>query len=79
MFCSLLVFCVGLYPMSSLGLGGGLHQLLKDFDIAYGEFVEKQGLNWHALELKAIDNLTLEHIDCTCPVLGAWQSGLIIE
>ena len=31
--CSMLVFCAGLYPMSSLGLRGGLHQLLKDFDI----------------------------------------------
>ena len=77
--CSLLVFCVGLYPMSNLGLRGGLHQILKDFDIAYDEFVEVQGTNWYMLELKAIDNLTLEHIQCNCPVLGAWQSGLIIE
>lgn len=77
--CSLLVFCVGLYPMSNLGLRGGLHQLLRDFDIAYDEFVQVQGLNWHTLELKAIDNLTLEHIECNCPVLGAWQSGLIVD
>jgi inner membrane protein len=77
--CTLLVACVGLYPMSSLGLRGGLHQILKDFDIAYDEYVEVQGLNWHTLELKAIDNLTLEHIECNCPVLGAWQSGLIVE
>ncbi|MBS3954236.1 MAG: metal-dependent hydrolase, partial [Methylomicrobium sp.] len=48
-------------------------------DIAYDEYVQVQGLNWHTLELKAIDNLTLEHIACSCPVLGAWQSGLIIE
>lgn len=77
--CSLLVFCVGLYPMSSLGLRGGLHQLLKDFDIAYDEYVEAQGLDWYTLELKAIDNLTLEHIECTCPVLGVWQNGLIVR
>jgi inner membrane protein len=77
--CSMLVFCVGLYPMSSLGLRGGLHQLLKDFDIAYDEYVEVQELDWYALELKAIDNLILEHIKCTCPVLGAWQNGLIID
>jgi inner membrane protein len=77
--CSMLVFCVGLYPMSSLGLRGGLHQILKDFDISYDEFVEVQGLNWHTLELKAIDNLTLEHIECNCPILGAWQNGLIVE
>jgi inner membrane protein len=38
-----------------------------------------KGLNWHTLELKAIDNLTLEHIACNCPVLGAWQNGLIVE
>ena len=77
--CALLVFCVGLYPMSHLGLRGGLHQILRDFDIAYEEYVKVQGDNWHSLELTAIDNLTLEHIECTCPVLGAWQSGLIIE
>jgi len=29
--CSMLVFCMGLYPMSSLGLRGSLHQILKDF------------------------------------------------
>jgi inner membrane protein len=77
--CALLVLCLGLYPLSGLGLRGGLHQLLKDFEIAYDEYVEVQGLNWYTLELKAIDNLTLEHIECSCPVLGAWQSGLIIE
>ena len=77
--CSMLVFCAGLYPMSSLGLRGGLHQILKDFEISYDEYVEVQGLNWHTLELKAIDNLTLEHIECNCPILGAWQNGLIIE
>ena len=77
--CAMLVFCVGLYPMSNLGLRGGLHQILKDFDIAYSEFVKVQGLTWHTLELKAIDNLTLEHIECACPVLGAWQKGLIVD
>jgi len=77
--CSMLVFCAGLYPMSSLGLRGGLHQILKDFEISYDEYVEVQGLNWHTLELKAIDNLTLEHIECNCPILGAWQNGLIVE
>lgn len=79
LLCALLVFCVGLYPISHMGLRGGLHQLLKDFDIAYDEFVEVQGTHWYTLELKAIDNLTLEHIQCTCPVLGAWQNGLIVD
>lgn len=72
LLCAMLVFCVGLYPISSLGLRGGLNQILKDFDIAYDEFVEVQGKHWYTLELKAIDNLTLEHIQCTCPMLGAW-------
>lgn len=79
LLCALLAFCVGLYPISSLGIRGGLHQLLRDFDIAYDEYAKVQGLNWHTLELTAIDNLTLEHIECVCPVLGAWQSGLIVE
>ena len=79
LLCALLVFCVGLYPMSNMGLRGGLHQLLKNFDIAYDEFIEVQGTHWHTLDLKAVDNLTLEHIECTCPVLGAWQNGLIID
>jgi inner membrane protein len=52
---------------------------MKDFEISYDEYVEVQGLNWHTLELKAIDNLTLEHIECNCPILGAWQNGLIVE
>jgi inner membrane protein len=32
--CSMIVLAVGLYPMSDLGLRGGLHQLLRNFDIA---------------------------------------------
>ena len=79
LLCALFALGVGLYPLSNLGLRGGLHQLLKDFDIAYDEFVEVQGTHWYTLELKAIDNLTLEHIECTCPVLGAWQNGLIVD
>ncbi len=77
--CALLVFCVGLYPMSSLGLRGGLHQLLRNFDIARDEYMKVQGNNFYSLELNAIANLTLEHIECLCPILGAWQGGLIIE
>jgi len=77
--CSMLVFCVGLYPMSSLGLRGGLDQLLKNFDIARDEYMKVQGNNFYSLELSAIDNLTLKHIQCTCPILGAWQGGLIVE
>lgn len=78
-FISLIVFSVGLYPMSNLGLRGGLHQLLRNFDIARDEYVKVQGSNFYSLELNAIDNLTLEHIECNCPILGAWQGGLIVE
>ena len=77
--CSLLVSCLGLYPMSNLGLRGGLHQILRNFDISRDEYMKVQGKNFYSLELKAIDNLTLEHIECTCPILGTWQGGLIVE
>ena len=43
LLCALLVFAVGLYPVSNLGLRGGLHQILRDLDIAYEEFVKVQG------------------------------------
>jgi inner membrane protein len=79
LLCSMVVFCIGLYPMSNLGLRGGLHQLLRNFEIAHDEYVKVQGKNFYSLELNAIDNLTLEHIECNCPILGAWQGGLIVE
>ncbi len=78
-FVSMLVFSAGLYPMSNMGLRTGLHKLLRNFDIARDEYVKVQGTNFYSLELKAIDNLTLEHIECNCPILGAWQGGLIVE
>lgn len=65
--------------MSNLGLQGGLHQILRNFDISRDEYMKVQGKNFYSLELKAIDNLTLEHIECTCPILGTWQGGLIVE
>jgi len=78
-FVSMIVFSVGLYPMSNMGLRTGLHKILRNFDIARDEYVKVQGKNFYTLELKAIDNLTLEHIECNCPILGAWQGGLIVE
>jgi len=78
-FISMLAFSAALYPMSNMGLRTGLHKLLRNFDIARDEYVKVQGTNFYSLELKAIDNLTLEHIDCLCPILGAWQGGLIVE
>lgn len=77
--CFMIVFAIGLYPMSDLGLRGGLHQLLRNFDIARDEYMKVQGKNFYSLELNAIDNLSLEHIECACPILGAWQGGLIVE
>ena len=78
-FISMIIFSVGLYPMSNMGLRTGLHKILRNFDIARDEYVKVQGKHFYTLELKAIDNLTLEHIECNCPILGAWQGGLIVE
>ncbi|MGH8569738.1 MAG: metal-dependent hydrolase, partial [Gammaproteobacteria bacterium] len=74
----LVVACLALYPVSGLGFRGGLQQLLGNFEMARDSFIEQAGTKWFTLELEAIDNLTLEHIACDCPVLGTWQSGLIV-
>ena len=76
---ALFVACVALYPVSKMGVRGGLHQLFRDFDMAVDEYKEQAGTQWFKVELAAIDNLTLEHIRCTCQVLGAWQDGPIVE
>jgi inner membrane protein len=75
---SLVVACLALYPVSGLGFRAGLQQLLGNFEMARDSFIKKAGTRWYTLELEAIDNLTLEHITCQCPVLGVWQSGLIV-
>jgi inner membrane protein len=75
---SLVVACLALYPVSGLGLRTGLQHLLGNFEMARDSFIKKAGKRWYTLELEAIDNLTLEHITCQCPVLGVWQSGLIV-
>jgi inner membrane protein len=74
----LVVACLALYPVSGLGFRGDLQQLLGNFEMARDSFIEQAGTKWFTVELEAIDNLTLEHIKCDCPVLGTWQSGLII-
>ena len=51
---------------------------LFDFDMARDNFIKKAGTRWYTLDLQATDNLTLEHVTCQCPVLGVWQSGLIV-
>jgi inner membrane protein len=75
---SLTVASLALYPVSGLGFRAGLQQLLGNFDMARDSFIKKAGTRWYTLELEAIDNLTLEHITCQCPILGVWQSGLIV-
>lgn len=76
---ALFVACLALYPISKMGVRGGLHQVFRDFDMAVEEYREQAGARWFTLDLAAIDNLTLEHIRCRCAVLGAWQNGLIVE
>ncbi|MGH8593315.1 MAG: metal-dependent hydrolase, partial [Gammaproteobacteria bacterium] len=46
--------------------------------MAKDTFIEKAGTQWFTLELEAIDNLTLEHIKCQCPILGTWHEGLLV-
>ena len=76
---SFIVAAVALYPISQMGLRGGLHQLLKNFDMAFDEYRESAGTRWYSVDLSAIDNLSLEHVRCVCPVLGTWKDGLIID
>ena len=44
-----------LYPVSHMGLRGGLHELLKNFDMAFDEYCESAGTRWYSVELAAID------------------------
>ncbi len=75
---SLVAACLALYPVSGVGFRGGLQHLLGNFEMAKDTFIEKAGTQWFTLELEAIDNLTLEHIQCACPILGTWHEGLIV-
>jgi inner membrane protein len=75
---ALVVASLALYPVSGLGFRGGLQRLLGNFEMARDSFIEQAGTRWFTLEIEAIDNLTLEHIACDCPVLGTWQNGLIV-
>ena len=74
----LVVASLALYPVSGLGFCAGLQQLLGNFDMARDSFIKKAGTRWYTLKLEAIDNLTLEHITCQYPILGVWQSELIV-
>ncbi len=75
---SLVTACLALYPVSGVGFRGGLQHLLGNFEMAKDAFIQQAGTKWFTLELEAIDNLTLEHIHCQCPILGTWHEGLIV-
>ena len=76
---ALVLLAVAMVPVSRMGVRGGLHQLLRNFDMAFDEYRVGAGTHWYRLDLAAIDNLTLEHVRCECPVLGAWKDGLIVD
>ena len=67
-----------LYPVSGSGFRVGLQHLLGNFEMAHDSFIKNAGSHWYTLKLEAIDNLTLEHVQCDCPVVGAWKGGLIV-
>ena len=66
------------YPASGLGFVGGLQHSSVTSRWRADAFIERAGTKWFMVELEAIDNLTLERIACDCPVLGTWQSRLIV-
>lgn len=74
----LLVLTASLYPLSSLGFRGSLQLLIANFDISREQFLREAGTRWFDLDLEATDNLTLQRVKCQCPILGAWQRGLIV-
>jgi inner membrane protein len=76
---ALVAFTLLLYPVSGVGLRASLQQWLGNFDMALDRFTKEAGSQWFTLDLDAIDNLTLEHVECNCQVLGLWNGGLIVD
>jgi inner membrane protein len=74
----LLVAAAALVPLSHLGFRDSLQAVLQSFDIAVEQYARVSGTHWYDLELTATDNLTLERIECRCPVVGTWKNGFII-
>ena len=74
----LLVAAAALYPLSHIGFRDALQALLQSFDIAVEQYARVSGTHWYDLELTATDNLTLERIECRCPVVGTWKNGFIV-
>ena len=75
---ALIALAVALVPLSHLGFRDALQAVLKSFDISVEQYQRQIGTHWYDLELVASDNLTLERIDCRCPVVGLWKGGLIV-
>ncbi|MES9902824.1 MAG: metal-dependent hydrolase [Sedimenticola sp.] len=75
---SFLAFSALLYPVAGSGFRVGLQHLLGNFEMAHDTFIKNAGSYWYTLKLDAIDNLTLEHVECDCQVVGAWKMGLIV-
>ena len=74
----LIMATAGLYPLSHMGFRDSLQMVLANFDIARDDFIRKAGSHWYELDLTATDSLTLQRIQCRCPVVGLWQNGLIV-
>ena len=75
---ALVALTVALYPLSHLGFRDALQALLCSFDISVEQYQRQIGTHWYDLELTATDNLTLERVECRCPVVGLWKNGLIV-
>lgn len=78
LFTALIVFTLLLYPVSGMGFRVGLQHLLGNFEMAHDSFLKNAGKHWYTLKLETTDNLTLEQIQCDCPVVGTWRNGLIV-
>ena len=74
----LLLFSMALFPLSTMGVRSGLQHLLGNFDMAHDQFIRGVGKRWYTLKLEATDNLSLEQVQCDCPVVGVWRKGLIV-
>jgi inner membrane protein len=73
-----LVLTLALYPLSHWGFRDALQALLKSFDIAVEQYARQIGTHWYDLDLVASDRLTLERIECRCPVVGLWKNDFIV-
>lgn len=78
LFVCLIGFAALLYPVAGTGVRAGLQQLLGNFEMAFDTFQKNAGRQWYTLHLEGTDNLSLEQVECDCPVVGVWRRGLIV-